>query len=134
MQIETIKAYYQERGLEWPDSKNALLFYLSEVGELAEACLNSAPTFFTPEEQDLLRAFTDLGLQADAIVSRVPGWLRNNDRQGKANVAFEAGDCQMMLAVFLQNFCDTSPDEALLAKMEEKLGKSPFELKAPEGD
>ncbi len=37
MNIETIQSYYEARGLQWPDAKDALLFYLSEVGELAEA-------------------------------------------------------------------------------------------------
>ena len=37
MDTKWIKAYYNVRGLQWADQKSALLFFLSEVGELAEA-------------------------------------------------------------------------------------------------
>ncbi len=123
MKTEIIQDYYRQRGLSWPDQKSALLFYLSEVGELAEAYLALQPVEMSPEEEDLLKQFVALGLQADEIVSRRPGWVRNNDRARKENIAHEAADCNMMLSVFLQTYNDQSPDEVLLEKMEIKLGQ-----------
>jgi NTP pyrophosphatase (non-canonical NTP hydrolase) len=125
MKTETIREYYQKRGLSWPDQKSALLFFLSEVGELAEAYLEIKPVSLTLEEQELLHAFAKLGLQADEIVSRKPGWIRNNDRLRKENVAHEAADCNMMLSVFLETYNNQSPDDALLEKMALKLGSQP---------
>ena len=127
MKTEIIKAYYKERGLAWADQKSALLFFLSEVGELAEACLAIEPVEFSPEEKALLQNFSDLGLQADEIVSRKAGWIRNNDRLRKENIAHEAADCNMMLSVFMEGHNGQSPDEALLEKMDAKLGFSLLE-------
>lgn len=123
MKIEIIKDYYQQRGLGWPDQKSALLFYLSEVGELAEAYLAIQPVELNEEEQELFKSFVQLGLKADEIVSRKPGWIRNNDRLRKENIAHEAADCNMMLSVFMDTYNGQSPDDALHQKMELKLGK-----------
>lgn len=122
MKTEIIQEYYHQRGLSWPDHKSALLFYLSEVGELAEAYLTTQSAQLSEEEQVLFQNFADLGLQADAIVSRKPGWIRNHDRLDKENIAHEAADCSMMLSVFLETSQGQSPDEALLEKMTLKLG------------
>lgn len=122
MNIETIHSYYKARGLQWPDAKDALLFYLSEVGELAEAYLAHHEQDLTTEEIQLLENFTRDGFTADEIVSRVPGWIRNNDRVRKEDISKEVADCEMMLAVFMFSLTHSSPDEALLAKMKEKLG------------
>ncbi len=122
MKTEIIQDYYRQRGLQWADQKSALLFFLSEVGELAEAYLAILPVELTQEEQDLLSDFARLGLQADEIVSRKPGWVRNNDRMRKENIAHEAADCNMMLSVFLETYNGQSPDDALLEKMALKLG------------
>ena len=122
MNIETIQSYYNARNLRWPDAKDALLFYLSEVGELAEAYLAHHAGDLTEEETRLFENFTRDGLTADEIVSRVPGWIRNNDRVRKENISKEVADCEMMLAVFMYSLTQSSPDEALLAKMKEKLG------------
>ncbi len=123
MKIEIIKDYYDQRGLGWPDQKSALLFYLSEVGELAEAYLAIRPVELNEEEQELFKSFVQLGLKADEIVSRKPGWVRNNDRLRKENIAHEAADCNMMLSVFMDTYNGQSPDDALRQKMELKLGK-----------
>ena len=123
MKIEIIKDYYDQRGLGWPDQKSALLFYLSEVGELAEAWLAIQPVELSKEEQELFQSFAELGLKADEIVSRKPGWIRNYDRLRKENIAHEAADCNMMLSVFMDTYNGQSPDDALLQKMELKLGK-----------
>ncbi len=123
MKIEIIKDYYDQRGLGWPDQKSALLFFLSEVGELAEAYLAIRPVELSEEEQELFKSFMQLGLKADEIVSRKPGWIRNNDRLRKENIAHEAADCNMMLSVFMDTYNGQTPDAALLEKMELKLGK-----------
>jgi hypothetical protein len=122
MHIDTIQRYYQARGLQWPSHKEALWFFLSEVGELAEAYLAQHRQSLTHEEISLLETFFREGLRADSIVSRVEGWVRNNDRAGKTHVNKEAADCEMMLTVFLFSLAETTPDEALLVKMREKLG------------
>ncbi|HHV05950.1 MAG TPA: hypothetical protein GXX60_05465 [Anaerolineaceae bacterium] len=128
MEIELIKKYYNARGLAWPEQKDALLFYLSEVGELAEAYLAISPVALSDEERQLLADFAKLGMQADEIVSRVDGWVRNFDRQRKENIAHEVADCNMMLSVFMESFAGRTPDDALREKMTLKLGKSVDEL------
>lgn len=122
MKIETIQAYYDARGLQWPSAKDALWFYLSEVGELAEAYLSHHRDDLTDEEAVMLENFSQLGFQADEIVSRVDGWVRNNDRVRKENISKEVADCEMMLGVFMYSLTGSTPDEALLEKMKEKLG------------
>jgi len=122
MNIQTIKNYYQARNLQWPDAKDALWFFLSEVGELAEAYLVHHQDQLTEEEVKMLKLFTDEGLHADRIVSRVEGWVRNNDRVRKENISKEVADCEMMLGVFMYSLTGSCPDDALLEKMKEKLG------------
>ncbi len=122
MDIKTVQSYYRARGLQWPAAKDALWFYLSEVGELAEAYLAHHEDELTEEEIAMLQRFSEEGFHADEIVSRVDGWVRNNDRVRKENISKEVADCEMMLAVFMYSLTGSSPDEALLAKMKEKLG------------
>ena len=74
------------------------------------------------EEKTLLERFASLGMEADGIVSRKPGWVRNNDRLRKQNIAHEAADCNMMLSVFMESYANLSPDEVLREKMALKLG------------
>jgi NTP pyrophosphatase (non-canonical NTP hydrolase) len=122
MNIETIQRYYKARGLQWPEAKDALWFYLSEVGELAEAYLSHHHDGLTAEEIRMLEIFSEQGMHADEIVSRVDGWVRNNDRVRKEDISKEVADCEMMLAVFMHSLTGKSPDDALLEKMREKLG------------
>ncbi|MBW6466107.1 MAG: hypothetical protein K0B06_06355 [Brevefilum sp.] len=122
MDIRTIQNYYQARGLQWPDAKDALWFFLSEVGELAEAYLVHHELELSDEEVEMLQTFANEGFHADEIVSRVEGWVRNNDRVKKEDIRKEVADCEMMLAVFMYSLTRTSPDDALLQKMKEKLG------------
>lgn len=129
MNIQTIQSYYDARGLQWPSAKDALWFFLSEVGELAEAYLAHHENELTEEEVELLADFTKEGLHADEIVSRVDGWVRNHDRIRKENISKEVADCEMMLAVFMYSLSGSSPDEALLKKMKEKLGEKAILLK-----
>ena len=128
MDTKWIKAYYNARGLQWADQKSALLFFLSEVGELAEAYAEVEGQGLSLEEAELLARFASLGMDADEIVSRKPGWIRNNDRLRKQNIAHEAADCNMMLSVFMESYANVSPDEALREKMALKLGCKPEEL------
>ena len=120
--IETIQSYYEARGLQWPSAKDALWFYLSEVGELAEAYLAHHEDELSNEEKKMLEVFAKEGAHADEVVSRVDGWIRNNDRIRKENISKEVADCEMMLAVFMYSLTGSSPDDALLEKMREKLG------------
>lgn len=122
MDIQVIQNYYQARGLQWPSSKDALWFFLSEVGELAEAYLVHHEDSLTEEEVEMLEIFSREGFHADEIVSRVDGWVRNNDRVKKEDINNEVADCEMMLSVFMNSLTKTSPDDALLKKMKEKLG------------
>jgi len=122
MDIRTIQSYYEARGLQWPSAKDALWFYLSEVGELAEAFLVHYQDQLSEEEIEMLQRFSDEGFHADEIVSRVEGWIRNNDRVRKEDISKEVADCEMMLAVFMYSLTGTTPDDALLKKMKEKLG------------
>ena len=130
MDTEIIKAYYNARGLQWADQKSALLFFLSEVGELAEAYAEVEGSGLNSEERELLARFASLGLEADEIVSRKPGWIRNNDRLRKQNIAHEAADCNMMLSVFMESYAHISPDDALREKMALKLGCKAQDLDA----
>lgn len=122
MDTNWIKAYYRARGLQWADQKSALLFFLSEVGELAEAYAEVEGASLSEEEKALLERFASLGMEADGIVSRKPGWVRNNDRLRKQNIAHEVADCNMMLSVFMESYANLSPDEVLREKMTLKLG------------
>ncbi len=124
MDIEKIQAYYQARGLQWAEAKDALWFYLSEVGELAEAYLAHYAEELSAEEIEMLQGFSKLGFRADEIVSKVPGWIRNNDRVQKENIEKEVADCNMMLSVFMYSLSGKTPDDALAAKMAEKLGRA----------
>lgn len=122
MDTNWIKAYYRARGLQWADQKSALLFFLSEVGELAEAYAEVEGASLSGEEKALLERFASLGMEADGIVSRKPGWVRNNDCLRKQNIAHEVADCNMMLSVFMESYAKRSPDDALREKMALKLG------------
>lgn len=128
MDISTIQSYYKARGLQWPDPKDALWFYLSEVGELTQAYLSQHEKDLTDEEVEMLQRFTAEGFLADEIVSRVDGWVRNYDRTRKEDIGKEVADCEMMLAVFMYSLTGSSPDAALLTKMKEKLGDRSYLL------
>lgn len=123
MDIQTIQKYYQARGLQWPSAKDALWFFLSEVGELAEAYLVHHEDELSSEEIVMLNLFAREGLHADVIVSRVDGWIRNNDRVKKEDISKEVADCEMMLGVFMYSLTGSTPDTALREKMKEKLGE-----------
>ena len=68
--VEVVQKYYQFRGLTEPDTNQALLFLVSEIGELS-----------------------------DAFVSNQAQWVRNNPEKDRS-VQDEIGDVLMMLTVF----------------------------------
>ena len=68
--IETVKAYYEFRGLTIPNDTEALLFLTSEVGELA-----------------------------DSHVEQMASWVRNNPDKDRG-VEDEVGDVLMMLTAY----------------------------------
>jgi NTP pyrophosphatase (non-canonical NTP hydrolase) len=67
---ELINSYYAFKKMRMPDATDAHLFFVSEVGELA-----------------------------DAIVSQKPGWTRNNPDKHR-DIPDEIGDCLQMLTVY----------------------------------
>ena len=67
---EVVRSYYAFRGLTAPDAGQALLFLVSEVGELA-----------------------------DAFVEQQAQWVRNNPGRER-DISAEIGDVLMMLTVF----------------------------------
>ena len=68
--IDVVKAYYEYRGLTVPDDSQALLFLVSEVGELA-----------------------------DAHVEQQAQWIRNHAEKERS-VDDEVGDILMMLTAY----------------------------------
>lgn len=118
---QLISAYSQFRGLVEPSELEALLFYFSEVGELAEAYLVQHPEL-AESQRILLAEFHNLGLKADDEVSRMnPGWVRNYDRRKAPDIGSEIGDCRMMLEKFSKQFDSGVDSEAhLLSKMAKK--------------
>lgn len=68
--VDVVKAYYQFRGLTIPDDAQALLFLVSEVGELA-----------------------------DAHVEQQAEWIRNHADKERS-IDDEVGDILMMLTAY----------------------------------
>lgn len=66
---ELIYSYYDHRKMPMPGASNALLFLVSEIGELA-----------------------------DAVVHREGTWVRNNPLKDRS-IEDEIGDCMQMLTV-----------------------------------
>ncbi len=121
MDTENIKAYYTARGLNWPDAEHAFPVLSIRGRELSEEKHLAAGSPDFDKVSTLLQEFPWPGSQADALVSRVPGWVRNNDRQRNANIPHEIADCQMMLPMFSERLLGINPDQALREKMVEKL-------------
>jgi len=102
-----------------PNPYQALLFLLSEVGEIVEAFLDTKPELKIPERR-YLSNMVKLLSQADIMVSDQDAWVRNNDRQKKErDVADEIGDANMMLRVFAMSL-GINADNAMITKMEKK--------------
>jgi len=120
-QRKTIDWYYERRKLEAPDLAQSSLFYLSEVGELAEALANLYPEHFTPDEVLLLQSFVSLGQRADFLVSGQRDWTRNGERHTNTHsLPSEAADLTMMLDRIMANAGLPEPFACLVEKMAKK--------------
>lgn len=120
MSIGNIVRQYQSfRKLVTPTASEALLWLMSEVGEMAEAFLLSGPEL-TPEFSAIVSNIIALGSHADKVVSgRRKDWVRNGDRKKSPNLEFEIGDVRFMLQVFASQV-GMDPDLAMLAKFRSK--------------
>ena len=85
--VEILEKYYNTRKLTKPDARQALLFLVSEVGELC-----------------------------DAVVSGSGDWVRNNPNKVKS-IEDEIGDVLMMLSVFSIAYNGKSPEIHMENKM-----------------
>lgn len=104
----SVSKYYEARKLKRPSATEALLWLVSELGELAEA--HATPLFCVPEmsfsERFALRAVTWVGKLAERVVAKRGGWTRNNGRKTDflkfrdERVSDEVGDVLMMLTVY----------------------------------
>ena len=95
-----IDAYYQFRGYVNPSLIQAMLFLISEVGELAQAILDSKKRggeVLAPADERVLLEMVAVGDQADRIVGKQSSWIRNNDRSKQSSVPDEIADVLMML-------------------------------------
>lgn len=91
---DLVTSYYETRGLVWPDTKQAYLWLVSEVGELG-AALNQAEN---------------------------STWVRNNDPATKEGPEAELGDVLMMLYVLAMTMTE-NPAVNMFEKMDLKLAK-----------
>jgi len=124
---ETINWYFKARRLVEPMAHAALMFFISEVGELAEAYIVRANRGLPAGMMNILLDMQYLGKRADQWVSGQAsdcpsgqaGWVRNNGRAHAPNVESEVADCLMMLERFGSQL-RIDPEKALIAKMREK--------------
>lgn len=113
--VRLINDYAEYRKLETPDSREALLFLISEIGELAEADLLAQPGDLRGAE--LLTGMQSLGLLADTQVSLMKKWTRNGNRVKAPNVPAEIADCLMMLTRYAEKSGQPDPLTCLINKM-----------------
>ena len=115
---ELVEQYYTHRGYVTPKTDEALLFLVSEVGELCEAYLSLyRPRSFSTRM--FLNLVSRIGRTADGIVSGKAAWVRNGDRKKTASAAYEIGDVQMMLTVVAGSL-ELEPVGCMLDKMASK--------------
>jgi NTP pyrophosphatase (non-canonical NTP hydrolase) len=118
---EYIDAYFTFRGYKTPGPMESLLFFLSEVGELAEAYkFEHRSHKIGVLERVVLNQAVFTGRLADQIVSGRKSWVRNYDRKKKPSMKFEIGDCQMMLERFADAELWADPVGCMLEKMRSK--------------
>lgn len=120
MDRRTLVEYYKFRKYKTPNEEQALLFFLSEVGELCDAARADHGNKFSRDTLDLLADFSSLGLLADNLVSSGNAWVRNGDRHKKADIKDEVADCNMMLDRYAFSAGIPTPDECLAKKMQKK--------------
>lgn len=123
-QLSRIIEYFEERKppLLWPGTEAAALFYLSEVGELAEAMLaldDQKPRSkrMGKKTRSILRSFAKMGYQADDTVRDMRGWVRNNNRVHSPDISGEIADNNMMLQILSDNLIGRSPEDCMIRKM-----------------
>lgn len=115
---DVVDDYFEFRKYKEPTAEQALLFLISEIGELTEAFLERYP-------QELnLRALVfnnivSISKTADEVVSETQGWVRNNDRTKKTDISDEVGDALMMLTKFAGKL-NIDPVDGMLDKMAKK--------------
>lgn len=119
---EMIDAYYKFREYEDPSRLQALLFLISELGELTEAYReiygNIDPV--TVEERTVIQMVELAGRLADKAVSGQKDWVRNNDRAKAVDLGAEAADVFMMLDRFALAAQLEDPETCLREKMAKK--------------
>ncbi len=88
-----VQGYYEFRGLKYPSPTEALLFLVSEVGELA-----------------------------DQLVARIDGWVRNDPNKPRGTnilILYEIGDILMMTTMVIFHF-GADPLDAMILKFVSK--------------
>lgn len=89
--VDDVKNYFEFRNYKVPDTHQAMLFLMSEVGELAD---------------ELVQSMSD-------------DWVRNNPENKGKGIQGEAGDVLMMLCA-LCSAAGFDPEEAMRAKWKTK--------------
>jgi NTP pyrophosphatase (non-canonical NTP hydrolase) len=98
----------------------ALMFLISEIGELTEAYLTRERGKLPAGMVTILVDMQYIGQRADKWVSaQEEQWVRNHDRKKEPNVESEVADCLMMLERFASQL-GIDPLEALVCKMRDK--------------
>jgi hypothetical protein len=124
MDRTTIDAYFEHRGYKNPDSTEAFLFLLSEMGELAEVFLafEYGPTVVRNDckIREVILQMRKLGMIADDLASGRGGWVRNNGRKGPLDLPGEIGDVLMMLDRVAKALGTPEPGDCLKFKMQVK--------------
>jgi hypothetical protein len=118
---QQVNSYYKFRyaDADDPTDLQALLFLLSEVGELVEAW-GLDKVEYKSTEHVILQHFIEWGKHADEAASRSGKWVRNNDRTKVPNLADEVADCEQMLDKFAEKCGLPSVEECMLAKWMKK--------------
>ena len=113
-----IDGYFSFRGYKTPNAIDALLFLISEVGELAEAHL--AEFGASGSTRLMLLVMVQVGQWADRLVSGRSAWVRNLDRKKAPSVKFEIGDVQSMLERYAGQAGYGDPVGCMMDKFEDK--------------
>lgn len=119
-----VDKYFAHRNYVNPDATDALLFLISEVGELAQAYEFMRAKSKTPIQDMAVSLVIEnmklLGFCADATISGKRAWVRNNDRVHDPEIGPEVGDVYMMLDRFAKASGAGEPGDCLIRKMMSK--------------
>ena len=116
--IDEIKSYYHKRGLKEPTALEALMWMISEVGELVEAYIVETGD---AKYRHTLKNFIAICRDIEKRVAERPGWVRNNQPKNTYDLTGECADVLMMLSVFADKAGLPEPEVCLREKMERKL-------------